>query len=229
MNRRSAMSSGYSFQISRNSKYGICSRCKNELEVYTVTLSQGTKSQDLNLCKACALKAKKYIDSKNDDNSRKLANAKGKDYYNDLGLSPSDSIEEIQTELDRLEKLWSNRLVSSPEKASSMLALISEAYDVFGSESSKQEYDGILFAVENSDITSRDDRLPSFNKWYQQAVGFYNNNQFDLAKTAIERAAQYYEPSSENAEYFSYAADIYRNNKSYQECHCLSELFTKSI
>lgn len=62
-------------------------------------------------------------------------------YYEMLNLDESFSADEIQDELSRLGNLWTRRLTSSPEKAITMLNLISNAYNVFKTEETKKTYD----------------------------------------------------------------------------------------
>ena len=62
-------------------------------------------------------------------------------YYSELKLSPDLSVEEIKSELLKLEQVWRKREINSPETAAAKLVLINEAKKVFASSSSKAAYD----------------------------------------------------------------------------------------
>lgn len=134
-------------------------------------------------------------------------------YYDELTLDAEMSIEEIESKLAQLETVWNQRLLNEPEKANRILALINEARICFATPEAKAQYDKSLHDTLSDDTEAIDDRHVNFEKWYGQAVEYFNAEQYDLAKTAIEKAALFYDVLDENAEYLSYAADIYRYNK----------------
>ena len=111
-----------------------------------------------------------------------------KNFYEELNLDESFSIEEIQDELSRLENLWNHRLVSSPEKASAMLDLISDAFEIFKNENSKKAYDSVLLNGKTESSTDHyqtqreDEKQQHFNK----AKQYYDSNEIDLAKIEID-------------------------------------------
>lgn len=136
-------------------------------------------------------------------------------YYEELAIRPEMTIEEINDKLSQLEVVWNQRLLNEPEKANAILALISEARNVFVTAESKVQYDHDLQKPNESQNNSDDERLLSFKKWYASATSFFDSQQLDLAKTSIERALSYYDPADENDAFLDYAADIYRMNGDY--------------
>ena len=140
-----------------------------------------------------------------------------KNFYEELNLDESFSIEEIQDELSRLENLWNHRLVSSPEKASAMLELISEAYDVFKNENTKQEYDDILNGNgidehEEERETAIADKLIS----YLKAKSYYDNGEYDLAYLAIKEGLQKLEGTETDVLVLETASSILVQKKEYR-------------
>ncbi len=134
-------------------------------------------------------------------------------YYEELNLERTASAAEIAAELVRLESVWHKREMSRPELAAEKLALIVQARKIFATDASKAQYDRELFAPKKE--TTPDDpnaaRKALFQKWYGDALNFYQSGQTDLAKTAIERAAGY-GVDEDNSEFFYRASQIYRNN-----------------
>lgn len=49
------------------------------------------------------------------------------DYYAELNIDSSLGVDEINKELSKLENTWKRRELTSPEKATKMLALIIDA------------------------------------------------------------------------------------------------------
>lgn len=139
-------------------------------------------------------------------------------YYDELGLQRDMSVVEINNKLNQLQAVWNQRIINEPEKAASVLSLIEKAKEIFSTDESKSKYDNDLKVATSKtpkDCTN-DTRRTNFEKWYKQALEYFDNNQYDLAKAAIEKAASYYDSADENAEYLADAADIYRYNKEYQ-------------
>lgn len=136
-----------------------------------------------------------------------------KNYYEELGLDPEMSIEEIGSKLDHLENVWNQRLINAPERANRILSIIREARETFLSPEAKSEYNRSLQETKKS--IQDGERKKNFNRWYELARKYFEDQQDDLAKAAIDKAASYYDQADENATYLSYAADIYRMNKEY--------------
>lgn len=130
-------------------------------------------------------------------------------YYEELGLSAEMGTDEIKDKLDQLETVYNQRLLNEPEKANEMLLLINKAKEVFATPDNKRAYDEQL-------EESGDERLTSFNKWYSAAVDYLNRREYDLAKSAIEKASQFYYDSDDNSDYLFTSSRVYYNNKDYE-------------
>ena len=65
-------------------------------------------------------------------------------FYEELGLDRSKRIDEINTELSKLESTWKRREITNPEKATTMLALIIRARKAFASDAARRSYDNEL-------------------------------------------------------------------------------------
>ena len=140
------------------------------------------------------------------------------DFYKVIrNLSPDMTVAEIQKELLAQEGAWRRREISAPEKAQEMLVIINQAKKVFASPSSKAAYDRELEASQRkpSKIDPQAERYKEYKKWYGQALQYIKNQQFDLAKTAIERAFSYASEDSDDPWFYNDAAIIYRENHDY--------------
>lgn len=133
--------------------------------------------------------------------------------YEELQLDNNLSVEEINNQLVQLERVWHQRELTQPEKAREMLVLIDKAKGYFTDESSKATYDRSLFEVGNE---STNDSQISFEKWFSKAKNFYESKEYDIAKTAIEKALSYYDDETDNLEFIYEVACIYRENNDYE-------------
>ena len=77
-------------------------------------------------------------------------------YYEELGLNPEMSIEEIGRKLDQLETVWNQRMFNEPEKATKLLAFVSEARNEFSTIEAKCQYDQLLFEKPKETTTQED-------------------------------------------------------------------------
>ena len=138
-------------------------------------------------------------------------------YYLEFDLDKNDSISDINKKLTQYERTWMKREVNNPEKARIMLALIYQAKQVFESENSRREYDRELSNNQNKAPINNpnDDRKQQFQKWFDNIKQYYDNNQYDLAKTAVEKALSVYDPSSDNDEFLCMTARVYEMNNEY--------------
>lgn len=143
-------------------------------------------------------------------------------FYEELKLSTDDSIEKISKDLIKQEKLWYSRETTKPVEARKYLFYIDEAKKVFKSEVTKKQYDTDLEEWGNSSEKSTSDTNKEttnnqndvFNGWYEKANGFLNDDQYDLAAAAADKAIEAWYPESED--YFSLAQlsyIYYRNNQ----------------
>lgn len=139
------------------------------------------------------------------------------DFYTELKLSPDSSLQEIQSELLRQEQLWRRREINSPETATAKLVLINEAKKVFTSESSRAKYNRDLENSKKKPVTSdlKTERYQQYKKWYDQALVYAKSKQWDLAKTAIEKALSFIDTDSDDSWFYNDAANIYRETKDY--------------
>ncbi|MBQ8950802.1 MAG: hypothetical protein IJ065_06495 [Eubacterium sp.] len=139
-------------------------------------------------------------------------------YYEELNLNRSDSVEDIKKTLNQLESTWRNREVRNPEKATKMLALIIEARKIFISEMDKKEYDKNLDMGDTAEKTvdPDSDKNAQMIRWMSDAAAFLDTDQKDLAKTAIDKALQFAEESG-NEELFLLASEIYSEVGMFQQ------------
>lgn len=135
-------------------------------------------------------------------------------YYEELKLSSSLDTAALYRELSKLESLWRRREVTNPEKAAKMIALIVEAQEKFKDEQSRRAYDLLLDQskrkFEQADPNT--ERLRSFMEWRKKAVSFNDEKQYDLAKSALDRALSYMPADYEDSLFFNQAALIYVDN-----------------
>ena len=139
------------------------------------------------------------------------------DFYAELHLNQQDSIAELNQTLTQLESTWKRREITNPEKATTMLALIIQARRAFASESSRREYDRELAKSKEKPV-ERDpnaEREQQFKKWFDDARSYYDGKQYDLAKTAVEKALSYYDQASDNDAFLRLVAHVYRDNQNY--------------
>lgn len=136
------------------------------------------------------------------------------DYYSELGLDKSKKLDEINSELNRLESTWKRREITNPEKATTMLALIIQARKVFSSDSSRSAYDDELSRDNKGpEVTDPDKaRTEEINKWKSQAKSYDDSRQFDLAKVAVEKAISMSNANGDDDSLFALATEIYIHN-----------------
>ena len=135
-------------------------------------------------------------------------------YYEELNLDAQASAAKLTEELIKQEVIWRRRELQRPEEAAKKLLLISEAKKVFATESSKSAYDRELNAPkpeeEKNDPAA--ERRAQFDIWRTNAENYLYSGQYDLAKTALEKALSY--DSGENdAGFQNLAARIYKENR----------------
>lgn len=134
-------------------------------------------------------------------------------FYEELKLDKTASAAELTAELLRLESVWHKREMSRPELAAEKLVQINEAKKAFATGAAKAQYDRELNAVPVPETSADPDaaRRAQFQKWYQNALSYYQESQYDLAKTAIERAAGC-AVNEDDTLFFCNASRIYRKN-----------------
>lgn len=139
-------------------------------------------------------------------------------YYKELGLNPSSSLEEINQELTKQEGLWTRRQVNNPEKATQKLSMIMQARKVFSNQSSKMEYDRSLNKSKEQPPKNNPqaERQKQFRKWSNQAKSYLETNQYDLAKSAIEKALSLYDTNTDDYHFLALVAEVYLRNNNFQ-------------
>lgn len=150
------------------------------------------------------------------------------DYYDELQLSSDLNTETLRWELSKLESLWRRREVTNPEKAAKMIALIVEAHEIFKEEQSRRDYDLQLDQSKRKfkQFDSNAERLQSFMEWRNKAVSFYDEKQYDLAVTALNKALSYMPTDYEDSLFFNQAALIYNINN---DCNVAMDYINKAI
>lgn len=150
------------------------------------------------------------------------------DYYDELNLSSSLDTATLYQEISKLESLWRRREVTNPEKAAKMIALIVEAQEKFKDEQSRRDYDLQLDQSKRKpkQLDPNTERLQSFMEWRNKAVSFYDEQQYDLAKSALDKALSYMPADYEDSLFFNQAALIYVNNN---DCNAAMDYINKAI
>lgn len=126
------------------------------------------------------------------------------DFYEVLKLDRSLSCAQLQDELIRLESLWTDRASNRPEKATEMLAVIAQAKKVFGDENARAAYDREL-----TDPTTPEQA--EFIQWKECAQNYFVKKEYDLAKTALEKALP--QAQENDFQFQRLAALIYKANR----------------
>lgn len=144
------------------------------------------------------------------------------DYYAELNLKPTMNASSIMKELVNQERMWAKRESVMPEKAQKKMVIINEAKRIFASESSKAKYDRDLEASkrppEEKVVPDHNSvRKDELNKWYKDAVGFYQSKQYDLAKTSVEKAMSFLNAQDNNSDFYEFAARVYDANGRYDQ------------
>lgn len=136
------------------------------------------------------------------------------DFYEELNLNQTDSIEDINRTLNQLENIWKRREINNPEKATRMLATILDAREAFKSEATKAKYDYNLAEsrADPKQIDYDEERRVQFKKYRLQAEEYFiNENQADLAFEAMKRAILYRDPNHSDGS-FSYLCSMIRHS-----------------
>ena len=113
-------------------------------------------------------------------------------YYEELKLDKNLSLNELRENLIRLESIWTDRASNRPEKAAEMLVLINQAKKVFATDMSRAAYDRELFAPPKEEKAADPNaaRKAEFEKWKKTAQDYYARQEYDIAKTALDKALQ---------------------------------------
>lgn len=132
------------------------------------------------------------------------------DFYEELNLDRSKSTAEINEVLSKLESTWKRREITNPEKATKMLAMIIDARKVFASEASRRLYDDDLqhSKGQSGAFDSGKDRVAELAEWKDKASFYLVDQQYDLAKTAVEKAISIANGIDDDS-LFALAANIY--------------------
>ena len=133
------------------------------------------------------------------------------DHYTEWGIPQTTSLEDIQKKLWELRSDWAERKLSAPDEANLKLREIDDAFKVFQSEESRRIYDHDLAESKKAPLIIDPDaeRKEAFEKWYTDAKQYFDTAQYDLAKTAIDRAFAVLPPQGANYSFYAWAADIY--------------------
>ena len=137
-------------------------------------------------------------------------------YYEELKLDKNLSVNELRENLIRLESIWTDRASNRPEKAAEMLVLINQAKKVFATDMSKAAYDRELFAPPKEETAADPNavRKAEFEKWKKAAQDYYDRQEYDMAKTALDKALQ--NADEDDFAFLQLAAQICKSNGEYQ-------------
>ena len=136
-------------------------------------------------------------------------------YYEELKLDKTLSLNELRENLIRLESIWTDRASTRPEKAAEMLVLINQAKKVFSTDMSRAAYDRELFAPPKEETAADPNavRKAEFEKWKKAAQDYYDRQEYDLAKTALDKALQ--NADEDDFAFLQLAAQICYSNGEY--------------
>ena len=136
-------------------------------------------------------------------------------YYEELKLDKNLSLNELRENLIRLESIWTDRASTRPEKAAEMLVLINQAKKVFATDMSKAAYDRELFAPPKEETAADPNaaRKAEFEKWKKTAQDYYDRQEYDMAKTALDKALQ--NADEDDFAFLQLAAQICYSNGEY--------------
>ena len=137
-------------------------------------------------------------------------------YYEELKLDKNLSLNELRENLIRLESIWTDRASTRPEKAAEMLVLINQAKKVFSTDMSRAAYDRELFAPPKEETAADPNaaRKAEFEKWKKTAQDYYDRQEYDMAKTALDKALQ--NADEDDFAFLQLAAQICKSNGEYQ-------------
>ena len=132
-------------------------------------------------------------------------------YYTELEIDPASTVDEIKKHLTQEESKWMRREATNPEKAIKMRALIIEARKVFETSATKAKYDRELASSHKASKpnTAPNNQEAARQDFYNQALSYFDNKEYDLAKVAVDRALSHVNPNICNDALYSLAADIY--------------------
>ena len=136
-------------------------------------------------------------------------------YYEELKLDKNLSVNELRENLIRLESIWTDRASNRPEKAAEMLVLINQAKKAFATDMSRAAYDRELFAPPKEETAADPNaaRKAEFEKWKKTAQDYYDRQEYDMAKTALDKALQ--NADEDDFAFLQLAAQICYSNGEY--------------
>jgi len=137
------------------------------------------------------------------------------DFYDELDIAQSLGLKEIKQALVRLSKAYEKREADGFETAREKLVLISKAEVVFKTENTRKQYDRELAdskGESNKAVDPMEERKAQYRQWFSKAAEYRQSGQYDAAKKAIDRAFRNVSLNDDDAELYSLAADIYRQN-----------------
>lgn len=141
------------------------------------------------------------------------------DYYEELGLNPGMSLDEIKDELARQENKWTARNAGpAAKKAGEMLALLNRAKEVFRTEAARAEYDRELEQSRRQPARQEapaQNREESFQGWKARMRQLYDNSQYDVAKEAFEKALGFQNSARPDIDFYNLGTEIYWRLRDY--------------
>lgn len=120
-------------------------------------------------------------------------------YYEELDIDVSASIEEIQYQLIELEKIWRKREITRPDLAAKKLGLIYDAKKAFANPLQKDLYDQELKKYLNGSENSNSS-LQQCEKWISNAKQYLQSNNYDLCEASLRKASSLKENDEQEAE-----------------------------
>jgi tetratricopeptide (TPR) repeat protein len=126
-------------------------------------------------------------------------------FYEKYGISQNENILRIQSLIE--QELMDEKNDSFSSGHSERMSMLEQAQKVFSSENSRIRYDKEL-SDSLKRIDPNDERKENFQRYYNQAKEYYNSRNYDLAKTAIDRALSYVNRDKLDSSVFCNASKI---------------------
>lgn len=111
-------------------------------------------------------------------------------YYDELGISKSFNLEQIQTFLKEKHEETARRWESTPQNyAKYLMECVGEATEIFASDENRAKYDEQLAQSENEAPaqTVENPHVAKYNKWISEARRYYFDKEYDTAAEALNK------------------------------------------
>ncbi|HEM4291339.1 TPA: hypothetical protein U1X35_000997 [Streptococcus suis] len=118
-------------------------------------------------------------------------------FYDELNIAQSLSVEQIKRKLEEKKSVAISRLQQTPDISNRILDLVKQAFEVFSSETTKAKYDELLLQAPIVEKKVVDEDKVKFDMWLEKAANYYNEKQYDLAVTAMQKVFEFRKDDTE--------------------------------